>query len=526
MTTIGRICLVGVVVAPLLGVASALVPGTGRRTALHLSAAAHWIGAFLAGLLVVVVSVRGAFGVGVDSSRGVVLGLSADRLTVTLIALVLGIGAVVQSFAVRYLRTDGRSSRFVTGAGLLVASMTVVASSTTLGGLVVGWVAASAGFLVIVGYRQDLPGVRGSARRTALAFLVGDGALVAAVVVVALRVGNVALVGPVGPGPAGGRLGGAGAIVALLIVVAALARCAQGPFGSWLPGTVAAPTPVSALLHAGFVNGGGILLLRTGVLVTGSAAAMIVAFTVAAATAVVATAVMAQRSDVKSELAYSTMGQMGFMVAECAVGALGAGVVHLLGHALYKATLFLGSGARMPRPGRVTPDVDGGTTAGRVVVSVVAGVASLGVVLAVPGIASHRGSGPLVAFVALTTGVGAWSLWTPSRTRRTVLGAGAIVAASAVYGLLATALFAWVEPGLPPLGSGVLSPWLLLAVAAGGGVTVAALHLPVVGLRLRTVLIDLGAPAPWATLRVEAPRPAGFPTPSPVVGVPKVRSAA
>ena len=145
-------------------------------------------------------------------------------------------------------------------------------------------------------------------------------------------------------------------MVALLVVVAALARCAQGPFGPWLPGTVAAPTPVSALLHAGFVNGGGILLIRTGAIASSSSVALVVAFAVAAATAVVATAIMAQRSDVKSELAYSTMGQMGFMVAECAVGAFGAGLVHLIGHALYKATLFLGSGAQMPRPGGVAPD--------------------------------------------------------------------------------------------------------------------------------------------------------------------------
>ena len=149
-------------------------------------------------------------------------------------------------------------------------------------------------------------------------------------------------------------------------MVAALARCAQGPFGPWLPGTVAAPTPVSALLHAGFVNGGGILLIRTGAIASSSAVAMVVAFAVAAATAVVATAIMAQRSDVKSELAYSTMGQMGFMVAECAVGAFGAGVVHLIGHALYKATLFLGSGAQMPRPGGVAPEADSAPTVGRV----------------------------------------------------------------------------------------------------------------------------------------------------------------
>jgi NAD(P)H-quinone oxidoreductase subunit 5 len=526
MTSIGRACLVGSVVAPLVGVAMVMALRTRRSSGARVNAALHWIGVALAGLLVLVVAVHGSIDVGIDSGGSVVVGLSANRLTVTLLVLVLGIGAVVQSFSIRYLRTDPRSSRFVIGAGVLVSSMTVVAASTTMTGLLAGWVFASIGFLAIVGYRPDLPGVRPSTRRTAVAFVIGDGALAVATVIVSLRVGNIALVGPGSLSHVADRLGGAGTLVALLVVIAALARCAQGPFGPWLPGTVAAPTPVSALLHAGFVNGGGILLVRTGALASNSAAAMVVAFTVAAATAVVATAVMAQRSDVKSELAYSTMGQMGFMVAECAVGATGAGIVHLLGHALYKATLFLGSGAQMPRPGRVAPDVGHAATAVRIVLATAAALASMGAVLLVPGISGHRASGPLVLFVAVTAGVGAWSLWTRRHPGRSLLMASLIVAASAPYALFAGGLFAWVGPSLPPVGSAVLSPWFLIAVAGGGAAAALMLHLPVVGLRLRIALIDFGAPAPMATQRIEAPHSVAILQPSPVAGVVHVRSAA
>jgi len=484
------------------------------------------LGLALTGLLVVLVAIHGTIEIGIHSGRNVIVGLSADHLTVTLIALVLGIGAVVQSFSIRYLRTDPRSSRFVTGAGILVASMAVVAASTTLVGLVAGWVAASTGFLLIVDYRSDLPGVRPSARRTAVAFLIGDGALVVATAIVWLRVGNVDLVGRSSLSYVAVRLGAAGTVVAMLVVVAALARCAQGPFGPWLPGTVAAPTPVSALLHAGFVNGGGILLIRTGAIASSSVVALVVAFVVAATTAVVATAIMAQRSDVKSELAYSTMGQMGFMVAECAVGAFGAGVVHLIGHALYKATLFLGSGAQMPRPGGVAPGADNGPTFGRVVSAATAGLTSLAVVLAAPGISGHRASGPLVLFVAMTSGVGAWALWTERSAGRALLTVMLIVVASALYGLVAAGLFAWVGPDLPQVGSAALSPWLLLAIAAGGVAAALLLHTPVVGLRLRIALIDIGAPAARSTQRVEVPRSAPFPESRSLVEAAPVRSAA
>ena len=293
LTSIGRICLVGSVAAPVIGaVATTALRGRGSAGA-RAAALLHWAGAALAAFVVVVVAAHGTAAAGVGSGRSVAVGLVANRLTVTLLVLVLGIGAVVQSFSVRYLRNDPRAPRFVVGASTLVTSMAVVATSATLAGLLAGWVLASVGFLAIVGYRPDLPGVRSSARRVATAFLVGDGALVVATVVVTLRVGNVALAGPDSLSHAAGRLGGAGTAVALLVVAAALARCAQGPFGPWLPGTVAAPTPVSALLHAGFVNGGGILLIRTGAIAADSTAAMVVGFTVAAATAVAATAIRA-----------------------------------------------------------------------------------------------------------------------------------------------------------------------------------------------------------------------------------------
>jgi NAD(P)H-quinone oxidoreductase subunit 5 len=502
---VGQLALAGGLLAPALGGLAVMALPRRSLRGPQVAAAAAWTAAGLAMVAAIGVGVHGpvllAFG---RSDTQPVLGLVADRLTVTLLVTVFGIGAVVQSFSLRYLRADDRRRVFFAGASMLLAAMGVVAASATVAGVVVGWVLAGAAFVVIVGYRPDLPGVAATVARTRRAFLIGDVALIGALAVVILQAGNVELAGSSGVAEAAAHLGSLRLVVALAVVVAALTRCAQGPLGGWLPGTVAAPTPVSALLHAGFVNGGGILLIRLGALSSDSAVAMGLAFAVAGLSAIGATAVMARRADVKTDLAYSTMGQMGFMVAECAVGACGAAVVHLVGHAFYKATLFLGSGGGVRRPGRVGPGPDTGFSAVRAAVAAGAGLAAAGVVALVPGALGHRGTGPLLVFVAASAGLAAWSWWTP----RSILMSGwvaALLVGSALYGLVAGALASWVQPALPSVGAGVLDPWLLGTVAAGGLLLTLLARAPRIGPWLAVVLIHVGSPDSGAEIRL-APR--------------------
>jgi hypothetical protein len=101
-----------------------------------------------------------------------------------------------------------------------------------------------------------------------------------------------------------------------------------------------------------------------------------------------------------------------------------------------------------------------------------------------------------------------------------------IVVSSALYGLVAAGLFAWVGPSLPPVGSASLSPWLLLAVAAGGAAAALLLRARPVGLRLRMALIHLAAPAATATQRVEVVRPVPLPRSGPLTEAAPVWSAA
>lgn len=289
---------------------------------------------------------------------GVGFGIGADRLTIALLLLVTVVSCLVQAFASRYLQGDIRFGRFFLGAGLLTAATSLMISATTPVALALGWSSSGLAVLSLLGMYPGLTSAEEGRRSTLRVFLLGDLALW-----IAVGLGIVFLSGQnfVSTDPSGSD-GVATELIAVLLVIAALSRSAQLPFRSWLPGTIAVPTPVSALLHAGVVNAGGILLIKTGGVFGSSELATYIAFSAGAATAIYATFAMIVRPDVKGALAHSTAGQMGFMIMTCGLGAWVATVFHLIGHSLYKASLFLGSGStttsetarlRTPGPSRV-----------------------------------------------------------------------------------------------------------------------------------------------------------------------------
>ena len=134
---------------------------------------------------------------------------------------------------------------------------------------------------------------------------------------------------------------------AVLVALAALVKCAQLPLHGWLIQVVEAPTPVSALLHAGIINLGGYLLIVFAPLIMLSGAAQWLLLVVGGLTTVLAALVMMTRASVKVRLAWSTMSQMGLMLVECALGLFELALLHLLAHSCYKAYAFLNSGSEV-----------------------------------------------------------------------------------------------------------------------------------------------------------------------------------
>jgi NAD(P)H-quinone oxidoreductase subunit 5 len=136
--------------------------------------------------------------------------------------------------------------------------------------------------------------------------------------------------------------------IVLLLVLAALTKSAQVPFHLWLPETLEAPTPVSALMHAGIINAGGALLLRFAPVLVQDPFALLTLSAVGTLTAVLGALAMWSQVKAKRVLAWSTVSQMGFMMVQLGLAAFPAALLHLLGHGLYKAYAFLRIGSLPP----------------------------------------------------------------------------------------------------------------------------------------------------------------------------------
>lgn len=426
-----------------------------------------------AGALTAGIGFLGAVILAVGSAGGqttstTVLGaeFNVDRLAAVLLLLVFGVSATVQTFAVRYLAGDPRAAWFTGGAGLLTAASAGLTTAATLVTLAVCWTLAGVALCLLLGTYWHLPAARDGVRRTVVAFLIGDLALWAAVATATATWGRVEL--------RGDDLGGAATpILGVLLVLAALSRSAQIPFHRWLPATLAAPTPVSALLHAGVVNAGAILLIRTAPLATDDLAR---ALTIAAGAATMAygAAVMLVKPDIKGALAHSTTAQMGFMILTCGLGLWAAAVIHLVAHGFYKATLFLSSGSTIAghRRQQALPPVHRPTrrqalTRGAVALGLP--VAALTVALAVveQGPGDHAAEQALLIFAGVTGMAVTWG-WLQRRPGLSgALVAGAFLVPAAIgYVALISSLGGFLAPALPASSMSAAAVWAITAVAA------------------------------------------------------------
>jgi NAD(P)H-quinone oxidoreductase subunit 5 len=262
-------------------------------------------------------------------------------------------------------------------------------------------------------------------------------------------------------------------VAVLLIACAALLKCAQLPFHGWLIQVMEAPTPVSALLHAGVVNLGGFVLIRFAPLVDQVAAAGVLLVLVGTSTAVLAALVMTTRISVKVSLAWSTCAQMGFMLMQCGLGLWQMALVHLLAHSLYKAHAFLSAGAVVRRTmvsQLAVPEAAPGPL--RMMAGFLFG---LGITLvagvAFGALATPQGVQPIVwvmaGIVALAlvplvqlSSLQRGRLWLPG------LVLGGLGVALASFGL--HALFGlWLRPASSVTAAGGSSLWLFVALAFG-----------------------------------------------------------
>jgi NADH:ubiquinone oxidoreductase subunit 5 (subunit L)/multisubunit Na+/H+ antiporter MnhA subunit len=272
--------------------------------------------------------------------------LYLDQLSIIMFSFISFIGLAVYRFSLRYLKGEKRQKQFLLALTGAILSAQLLVLSGNLIVFALAWILISLCLHSLLSYYQERPRAILAARKKFLISRLGDLALFFSLAILYLEFQTLDIQALFQIAARALTESEATAInlACLGFVLAACCKSAQLPFHSWLPDTLECPTPVSALMHAGIINGGGYLLIRLNPLLAHSVTSQNLLILIGTLTAVFGIIVMWTQTTVKKSLAWSTVAQMGFMILECGLGAYTLALIHILGHGFYKANAFLLSG--------------------------------------------------------------------------------------------------------------------------------------------------------------------------------------
>ncbi len=395
--------------------------------------------------------------------------LRADLVSLTLVLLVSFIGWIVMRYSRTYLDGEEREGTF---HGLMLATLAAVlvfVQSGSLFILVAATIAVGLTLKRLLLFYPERAEARRASTKFALAWHGGDVALVLAAILLTASYGTDDLAALSAAAMQQG-LGITGHIAVVLLVLAAALKTAVFPLHGWLTEVMEAPTPVSALLHAGIINSGGVLLISTASLVQMSPGAMAALVMVGGFTALFGAAVMLTQSAVKTSLAWSTVSQMGFMLLQCGLGLWPLALLHIIAHSLYKAHAFLSSGgavsavAAVRRPGPVAvPGLAVVLRSFALALVLYGAIAVLFTMVLGPKSAQALALGAILIFgVAYLIAQGLADLAPSALTQRTVLASVTAAVAYFSFQAAATAIWGNYLPAAPALGP---LEWALVILA-------------------------------------------------------------
>ncbi|MFF8450809.1 NADH-quinone oxidoreductase subunit L [Streptomyces leeuwenhoekii] len=261
-------------------------------------------------------------------------------LTAVLVALV---ATCVQIYSTGYLREDPRYPSYAALVSLFTSAMLLVVYSGDLMVLLVGWEIMGICSYFLVGHYWETPEARAASLKAFLVTKLGDVPFLIGLFALATDAGSFRVTKVLGAVASGGL--DHPTLIALLLLAGVAGKSAQFPLHTWLPDAMAGPTPVSALIHAATMVAAGVYFIaRLLPVFEASQAAMVVLAVMAAVTMTGSAVAALAQDDIKRVLAYSTIGQLGYMTGALAVGDRSAAVFHLLSHGAFKALLFLAAG--------------------------------------------------------------------------------------------------------------------------------------------------------------------------------------
>ncbi|GMR09623.1 MAG: NADH-quinone oxidoreductase subunit L [Anaerolineae bacterium] len=355
-----------IILFPLLGLAVNMIAGRriGERGVGIVASAAIGL-AFVIAMLQFIALGMDPDGATVRIAEWIVIGqleiewaLQIDSLAVTMMLTVTGVGGLIHIYAIAYMHDDvrfqgdpSRFPRFFVYFNLFMAAMLILVTGNSYLTMFVGWegVGLSSYLLISFWYEKGEDGI-GNALAGKKAFVVnriGDFGFIIAMLVTFWFFGTLTFEEVFREAEVMGTAAvGAATVITLLLFVGAIGKSAQIPLFIWLPDAMAGPTPVSALIHAAtMVTAGIYMLVRNAPLLELATVTPDIIAIVGAATALLAASIAVARFDIKRVLAYSTISQLGFMIAAVGIGAYVAAIFHLVAHAFFKALLFLSAGS-------------------------------------------------------------------------------------------------------------------------------------------------------------------------------------
>ncbi len=264
-----------------------------------------------------------------------------DMLSIIMIFLVGFIGMVVCSFSRRYMKGDTLYRTFFCKTLILLLSVTLMSISDNLLLFLTAWCCCNLILSQLIVHKSTWQAAKASGRLATQNFILGFAFIVLAFAIFYKTTGSLSIQYIVHhPNDSSYTF-----IALSTLVMGAMTQSAIWPFHRWLTSSLNSPTPVSALMHAGIVNGGGFLLARFSPLYFNYPKMLTLIFIVGLTSALLGSLWKLMQHDVKRMLACSTMGQMGFMFVQIGLGLFASAIAHLCWHGLFKAYLFLASGS-------------------------------------------------------------------------------------------------------------------------------------------------------------------------------------
>ncbi|MDD2765632.1 MAG: NADH-quinone oxidoreductase subunit L [Opitutaceae bacterium] len=287
----------------------------------------------------------------------VVFGCKFDDLAALMLLVVSFVGFFIHVFSLGYMRDDAARARFFGGLSFFMFSMIGIVLADNLFMLFVFWEFVGFSSYLLIGHWYERPSASDAAKKAFIVNRVGDFGFLLGIIACYWLNGTVNLTELAGRSAAGGLV--FSRAIPLLLFCGAVGKSAQMPLHVWLPDAMEGPTPVSALIHAATMVAAGVYMLcRIHFLMVPDALTVIL--WTGTITALYAAICAVVQSDIKKVLAYSTLSQLGYMMAAFGLGSLGSGpqagatlatagvaaaMFHLTTHAFFKALLFLGSGS-------------------------------------------------------------------------------------------------------------------------------------------------------------------------------------